>query len=277
MSLNMLQWATRMSTHQLIRGWGEHNRRVLTERTCLCYGMAIWRFADSIPKNIKDLTPEHIERYLDSVLKTCIRRTVNNHLTAIKSFCRWVSENYGLDNPASKVKFLKADPPKRRFLSVKEYNKILNVCQDGEDCIIKFLANTGLRSAELQELQTNNFSYDLKTIRFAGKNRQERTVPLNKTTRSCITENSKLTMNFLESYRKRNALYALCKKLSIMAGIPIAGPHSLRRFFGNCLLKKGVSIYYISKLYGHASVAQTEQYLSCDIADLEGITDVLDS
>lgn len=276
MSLNLLQWATRMSTYQLIRGWGEHNRRVLTERTCLCYGMAIWRFADSAPKNIKDLTPEHIERYLDSVLKTCIRRTVNNHLTAIKSFCRWASENYGLDNPASKVKFLKADPPKRRFITPEEYEKVFSICQEREAKIIQFLANTGLRAGELQELQINNISYDLKTLRFTGKNRKERTVPLNEAARNCILMDGKLTMNFLKSFRKRNALYALCKKLSIKAGIPIAGPHSLRRFFGNSLIKKGIGIYYISKLYGHASVKQTEQYLSCDTADLEGLTDVLD-
>lgn len=276
MSLNLLQWATRMSTHQLIRGWGEHNRQALTERTRLHYGMVIWRFKEYAPNNIKNLTAEHIEHYLDSILKNFTRRTANNHLIVVKSFCRWASENFGFDNPSSKVKFLKADPPKRRFLSAEEYDKILNVCQDGEAKIIQFLANTGLRSAELQELQTNNFSPDLKTFRFTGKGRKERTVPLNETARNCITENGKLTMNFLENYRKRNALYDLCKKLSIKAGVPIAGPHSYRRLFGNRLIKKGVNIYYISKIYGHASVQQTEQYLSCSADDLQGVTDVLD-
>lgn len=277
MSLNLVKWATRMSTHQLIGRWGEHNRQALMERTRLYYGMVIWRFADFIPKNIKDLTAEHIERYLDSVLKNnCTRRTANNHLTVVKSFCRWVAENFGFDNPAGKVKFLKADPPKRRFISPEEYDKILNVCQNGEARVVRFLANTGLRSAELQELQTSNFSTDLKILRFTGKGRKERIVPLNKTAQSCIAVNGKPNLNLLKSYRKRNALYALCKRLSHKASIPIAGPHSLRRFFGNCLIKKGVSIYYVSKLYGHADIKTTEMYLQCTGDDLEGVTDCLD-
>lgn len=274
MSLNLLQWATRMSTRELIRGWGEYNRRALTERTRLHYGMVIWRFAKFAPKNIKDLTPEHIERYLDSILKNFTRRTANNHLIVVKSFCRWVAENFGFDNPASKVKFLKADPPKRRFISPEEYEKILSVCLDDEKRIIQLLYHTGLRSAELQSLQLNNI-HD-RAIRFTGKGRKERTVPLSETAYNCIHDNNKPNLNFLESYKHRNALYALCKKLSIKADIPIAGPHAYRRFFGNSLRAKKVDIYTISKLYGHADVKTTEMYLSCSGADLEGVTDVLD-
>lgn len=278
MSLKLLQWATRMSTHQLIRRWVERNRRVLTARTHEHYQMVIWRFAKFIPENIRNLTPEHIERYLDSILKNYTRRCANAHLTAIKSFCRWASENYGLDNPAAKIKMLKEDPPKRRHLSREEYEKILNVCQDGEADIIKFLANTGLRASEMQSLKPNNINYTGRTLWVSGKNRKARVVPLNLTAQSCIVKNGKPDINFLKSYTKRNALFALCKRLSIKAGVPVAGPHSYRRFFATSLMKKGVSIYKISKLLGHSEVRTTEIYLSPDGLEdfLNGVTDVLD-
>lgn len=279
MSLNLLQWATRMSTIALVRRWVLHNRQTLTPRTHAHYTMVVWRFAECVPKNIKDLTVEHIERYLDSILKNYTRRTANAHLTAVKSFCRWAAENYDTGNPAAKIKMLKEDPPKRRHLSPEEYEKILNVCQDGEANIIRFLANTGLRASELQSLNPNNFSYDLKTIRFAGKGRKQRVAVLNETARSCAIKSGKPHLNFLKSYRKRNALFALCKRLSRKAGVPVAGPHSYRRFFATSLLNADVPIYKISKLLGHSDIRTTERYLApeCEDRELEGVTDCLDS
>jgi len=238
--------------------------------------MVIWRFADFAPDNLRNLTVEHIERYLDSILKNYTRRCANAHLTAIKSFCRWASENQGLDNPAMKIKMLKEDPPKRRILSEEEYEKILNVCQGDEANIIKFLANTGLRASELQSLKLNNISYSGRSLQISGKGRKARVVPLNLTAQSCITKNDKPDINFLKSYEHRNALFALCKRLSRKAGVPVAGPHSYRRFFATQLMKNDVPIYKISKCLGHSEVRTTEIYLSCSIEDLEGTTDVLD-
>ena len=265
-----------MSKVAIIKGWVAHNRQVLTSRTHTHYQMVIWRFADFAPDNLRNLTVEHIERYLDSILKNYTRRCANAHLTAIKSFCRWASENQGLDNPAMKIKMLKEDPPKRRILSEEEYEKILNVCQGDEANIIKFLANTGLRASELQSLKLNNISYSGRSLQISGKGRKARVVPLNLTAQSCITKNDKPDINFLKSYEHRNALFALCKRLSRKAGVPVAGPHSYRRFFATQLMRKGVSIYKISKLLGHSEVRTTEIYLSCSIEDLEGTTDVLD-
>lgn len=275
MSLNLTCRATRMSTITLVRGWIAKNRLTFTPSTCTTYTGVIWRFADFAPENIENLTAEHIERYIAYALKKLSRRTVDNHIGVIKSFCRWCSENYDIDNPAAKVKQLKYNPPKRRFITPEEYESVLVVCSETESRIIKLLYHTGLRASELQSLQISNIHG--RTIRFAGKGRKERIVPLSKTAFDCIYKNGKPNMNFLESYRYRNALYHLCVRLSKRAGLDsVATPHSYRRFFGNSLIKKGVSIYFVSKMYGHATVQQTEQYLSCSAAELEGVTDCLD-
>lgn len=277
MSLKLVNWATRMSTHQLVRRWVARNRQCYAQGTCVLYTRVIWRLAEFLPENIKNTTAEHLERYIAHCLdkEKLSRRTVHNHIGVIKSFFRWASENCDIDNPAAKIKLLKYNPPHRRFISPEEYEKVLAVCSDGESKIIKLLYHTGLRAAELQSLQLSNIHG--RSIRFCGKGRKERVVPLSKTAYNCLHENGKPSIDFLESYRYRNAIYALCARLSKRARLnSVAGPHSYRRFFGNSLRQKGVDIYTISKLYGHASVQQTEQYLLCEPDALMGITDVLD-
>ena len=275
MALNLLHTRARMSTITLIRRWVARNRQIYSPGTCTLYTRVIWRSARFAPENIKNLTPEHIERYIAHCLDKdkLSRRTVHNHIGVLKSFCRWASENYDIDNPTVKVKLLKYDPPKRRFITPEEYEKVLAVCSDSESRIIKLLYHTGLRAAELQNIQLSNIHG--KSIRFTGKGRKERTVPLNKTAYNCLHENGKPTIDFLESFRNRNAIYALCSRLSKRAHLnSVATPHSYRRFFGNSLRAKGVDIFVISRLYGHASVQQTEQYLT--EPDLQGATDCLD-
>lgn len=251
----------------LIGNWLRYIELRLTPRTIGHYRMAIWRFSKFMPDDLENLTVEHIENYLQAIKG--INRTRNAHLTAIKSFGNYLAA-HGLKNPAAKIKMLREDPPQQRWLTADEVDKILAVCNEDEKKIILLLCHTGLRASELQGLQPNNLNAN--SIRLTGKGRKLRVIPLNTTSCSVCNDN----LNFLKSYRKRNALYAMCKRLSVKAGVPMAGPHSYRRFFATSLIHKGVSIYHISKLLGHADVRTTEIYLSCSGDELKGITDVLD-
>lgn len=282
MSLKMLQWVARMSTpNDLIRKWVNHNRQVHSGRTHRLYSMVIWRFAEGLPENIKHITPEHIERYIQKMLDSNLsRRYCNVHLTAIKSFFRWASLNNGLANPASKVKMLKEDPPHQRVLSPKEYEKLLSAADETETDLIIFIADTGLRTSELQSLRWGNIDASVRFLTICGKGRKRRSVPLNKTLQAMLSKYPRKPKNFpldfTKSYLRRNAVYALLKRLSRRAGIPTLGPHALRRYFADSLRRKGVPIYTISKLLGHADVRTTEIYLHWGEADVLGVTDCLD-
>ena len=265
-----------MQLSEAVICWLRYVQR-FTPRTQLHYRFVILRFLDYAPEFAENLTLEHIERYIDSIKHS--NRTKNAHLTAIRSFTRYLSEHQDIPNPCLKIKMLREDPPKRRYLSPEEVEKILSVCKkDGEKKVIQFLICTGLRVSELQALQPNNVSYDLKSIRFTGKGRKERVVPLNETAKAIISNNGKPTMNFLKSFRKRNSLFALTKRLSCRAAVPQFSPHALRRFFATQLLRKGVKggIYTVSQLLSHADVRTTQRYIGFTGADLEGSTDCLD-
>jgi site-specific recombinase XerD len=241
-----------------------------TSRTQKHYRSVIDRFAASLHKSvvrIHQLEQSHIRDYLYGLRDAGNKnRTLNAHLTVLKSFCRYYSNDLGIDNPASKVSMLTEDPPEHRFLTYEEYLKILEVAHPLAKPRIIFLANTGLRASEFAGLEC--VSPQATSITITGKGRKRRTVPLNQSARNVVPE---------LSICSRRALYSQCQLLARRAGIPVFGPHALRHYFATQLLLKGVPIIKVSKLLGHESVKTTQQiYAHILPDDMANSTDVLD-
>ena len=282
MRARLLQWRARMLTSKAIIEWISYNRRY-KPRTQIHYRMVITRFTFFAPVYAADLKAEHIEHYIEHVLEKYINRTANAHLTALKSFCRWLAKHYDLPNPCLKIKMLDEDPPKVRVLDDQEYQMILSICKPKERDVILFLAHTGLRSSEFQQLTWSNISHDRHFIKLVGKGRRQRLIPLNKTCQTILTNSfrkpNSTTMEFLKSYTSRDSVYRLCKKLARHAGIPRFGPHALRHYFATNLYIKGIPVQFISAILGHADTRTTEKiYIHLwPPRDLLGITDCLDN
>lgn len=244
-----------------------------TNRTQQHYRMVMARFFEAIPNNvmrIQQLEAAHIHEYLYQLRDAGNKnRTLNAHLTAIKSFCRFYSGRYKIANPASLVKPLVEDPPNARFLSPVEYKKIMDLATPLAKDRLLFLAHTGLRATEFYELRPNAVSPDMTTLTITGKGRKKRSIPLNNTAREILPRIKPATPN---------ALLLQCYRIAAKAEIPQFGPHAMRHWFATRLLLKGVPIVYVSKLLGHASIRTTEQaYAHILSGDLANATDVLDS
>jgi integrase len=56
------------------------------------------------------------------------------------------------------------------------------------------------------------------------------------------------------------ALYQLCKRLAVRAGIEHFSPHDLRRTFAGDMLDAGADIALVQQLMGHSSIATTAGY-----------------
>ncbi len=263
-------------------GWLSYNRRY-KPRTQIHYRMVIERFTAFAPVYAADLKALHIDRYINHVLEKYINRTANAHLAALKSFSRWLSEHYDIPNPCLKIKMLDEDPPQVRVLDDQEYQMVLAVCKPKERDVIRFLAHTGLRISEFQQLTWDNISYDQRFIKLMiVKGRRQRLIPLNKTCQTILNNDSRksnsTTMDLIKSYKSRGSVYHLCKKLARIAGIPRFGPHALRHYFATTLYRKGVPVQFISACLGHADTRTTEKiYVHLwPPKDLLGVTDVLD-
>ena len=273
--------------------WTIHIKRH-TPRTQKHYLPVLESFLKTLPKtviNIEQLTFSHIDDYISGMLQDGkTNRTCNAHLTAIKSFCKWFSEACRIENPARYAKNLKEAPPNQRFLSPVEYQAIIDIEKEPYKNRIVFIANTGLRASEFANLTWKCVSSDYKSITIVGKGRKRRTIPLNSACQQMLRELHRLDSQpndpiFTSNSSKkgehgkpvsRHALHQQCKKIAEQLAIPLFGPHSLRHWFATQLIRKGIPIYHVSRLMGHASVKTTEQiYIHILPPDLYGITEVL--
>lgn len=201
-----------------------------------------------------------------------INRTLNTHLTVIKSFCRYCADRYNMPNPASRVPMLHEDPPDQRFLSDDEFKKLLSVAGDGLWFDrIRFLAHTGLRASEFcQAVRSGRLSQSASAVTVIGKGRRKRTVPLNQTCRAILGR------PFIYRYIGRMALYNKLVKLATRAKIDRLGPHSLRHYCATQMLLKGVPIAKVAEVLGHSIRVCEATYKHFIPSDLEHTTDVLD-
>lgn len=239
------------------------------------YRQTIRDFTSKIQnKSINAITTIEIQHFLNHKLWGRKKSTVNKYLCAIRVFCRFLSENYNILNPAAGLKKFKTDLPYQPFITKEQYEKILSQCTQRESDILKMLANGGFRVSELCSLTWSCVSPQLTTIRFVGKGGKVRTVPINRTIRELISRYPQ-EKPFLNLPKNRKNVYNLCRKAGGRCNIALA-PHMLRRYFATQLLDKGVSLLIISRLLGHSSVQITEQYLHLDSSYLYGATDCLD-
>jgi len=166
---------------------------------------------------------------------------------------------------------VREDPPHRRVLTKDEFDKLLSTCTGRQQKLLKLIANTGLRAAEVQKLTAQNVVGDFIVI--DGKGRKRRVIPLNKTTREICSD-----LSFLERYRKRNAVYSMMRYRCGLVHLLSAGPHALRHMLATELAQQDVPIYRISKLLGHADLRTTERvYVNLSLESaVAGVTDNLD-
>jgi len=287
------------SIEHAVQKWFAHNQRH-TERTKLLYRRVLVKFTDHLGPGVRfvdRINTRHVHDYLAKMLNQGLtNRTCNSHLTVIKSFCSWVADNYNVANAAKSVKMMTEAPPKVRFLSPAEYEKILKVAAECDwwSRRIKFLTNTGLRASEMCRLRRSDINFDSigrpVSITVAGKGRKRRVVPVNGTVCKILSEIRDQDPNshhiFISKSNKksmdgvpvgRKGLLQMCNKVAELAGVPPFGPHALRHWFATQLLLKGVPIGYVSRLLGHSSIRLTEStYIHWLPGDLAGATDCLD-
>jgi site-specific recombinase XerD len=264
-----------------------------TARTQQHYIACLNAFVASLANDItstRHLNASNIQDHVNHLLATGIsNRTVNARLTAVKSFCKFISNYYGCPNPAADVKMLPEDPPIQRFLSEAEYASILLVASPCFRDRVIFIANTGLRISEFCNLRWCDINGDSLTI--TGKGRKRRIVPLNAAALD-VLKRQKTYPNILDAIfiskstrpddagktirLTRHAVSLQCAKYAKRANIPCFGPHALRHYFATQLLVKGVHIALVARLLGHSSIKTTEQiYIHILPKHLAGLTDCL--
>lgn len=255
-----------------------------TYNTYLLYKTSLIYLIDFLGADIfiSQITTADIDSFKNECLKTLAPPTVNIHLRNVSaSFNLALKWKLLLNNPAKDVTRLKELQREKNIFEQEELNKLIEtIDKPAIRILVMFGYYTGGRLSELLNLQWNDI--DLKrnviTIRnketFKTKTGKIRKIPISNKLRFVI-KNMQFTSSedylFKTSKEKpysKDYAGEIVRRAIRKAGLPQQLHfHCLRHTFITELLRKGVNIYYVSKLAGHSNISTTMGYIHTDTED----------
>lgn len=242
---------------------------------------------------LKQLSPQSIQKYLGEVSGKLSSRTVHYHHRILKQSLKYaVRQGYLGHNVCEQV-----DPPEQhkktmRTLTAAEVETLLDTANGSPYYPVIYTAvSSGLREGELLGLRwrdVNLAELSISVSQVLSKRVGETTfkVPKTEHSRRCVAMTPKLAL-FLKDYRaEREGLFLLLGqsftldslvfghldggrpfdpsvlshgfgKIAAKAGLEDVHFHTLRHTFASLMLSKGAKPKVISEALGHASVAFT--------------------
>ncbi len=219
-----------------------------------------------------------------------INATRARHLSAVRSFFRYLARRHGTANPAPGLLATpKARPPIPKALAPADARSVAEDVGDVSDnpgvqardtALFTLLYGCGLRIAEALSLDVRDRPRANGALRVVGKGSKERIVPVLPAVQIALDAwmalhpaggdpaaplfpglrgkrlNAAVAQRTMREYRR-------------LAGLPEhATPHALRHSFATHLLAGGADLRSIQELLGHASLSTTQRYTAVDEAGL---------
>jgi len=216
--------------------------------------------------------------------------TVNRDLTVIKAlFNKGVQLGLISKNPAARVSKFKQPKRQVEFFTAVQVERILEAADSRFRNMVVLFLNTGLRRDELLHLAWDDVDLERKILAVQAKDGWQpkdyevRHIPLNDKALTALRELGKGRNgnDWLFPNRKGEPLAGLpithkFKALLRQVGIEKGHLHMLRHTFASRLAMRGVDLYTVSKLLGHASIKTTEIYAHLAPDYLKSAVDKLD-
>jgi site-specific recombinase XerD len=254
--------------------------------------------------NASDITPQHLEDYLDKLGTEPYRDTsIRRKVAALKVFFRYLEESGVVhESPARRLKIKR--PIENRVpvvLSSREIRALLTApkeqitvlagmrdqspggrnryfCAVRDNVILELLFSTGIRIGELVALNVHDVNVEKKQIQITGRATRGRAVTL-------IAEPVvDALVNYIDLRNERsldtNALFVgrsgtrltiysienIFKKHVRLADIKRhITPHALRHTMAALLVSSGTDIRDVQEILGHASILSTQVYTKLPI------------
>ena len=242
----------------------------------------------------KDLKASSLARKIETLrtfYRFCMKAEINQH-------------NPSIGNPTPNI--AKLLPDNVPFL--KQINWILDrattaadrgkpVCRSGQyteklllqrdRAILELLYASGLRVAELVDLDTGDVSFPDGMVLVRGKGRKERLIPFGSKAEEALrgylparekllaikqVNNAALFLNARAGRLTPRSIGRLVKAYAhkFVPSIDVH-PHCFRHAFATHLLEKGADLRSIQEMLGHSSLSTTQKYTHLSITDLMGV------
>ncbi len=227
-------------------------------------------------KSLDDIRQADIQQYIVHRSQKIKSSSINRELSLLKSIFNRASEwsYFAGENPTKNIKKFTENNSRCRWLTEEEQSKLLNNCTGTLRLLVLIALKSGMRWGEIVNLkwrQMPNSNYvDLENGVFfvhesLSKSKKSRYVPIAESVKKALMEhpNKNNSGYVFISYRTgkrlksmRGSFYRELKKI----GVDDFTFHDLRHTFASHLVRKGVDLFVVQKLLGHASINMTQRY-----------------
>lgn len=310
LKINPIQYTSsgNLTVKELFTDWLDAVRRRVKESTYANYRMKFEKhiFPSFGGYAYDKLNAKAVYTFIEQKIRTGLSvKYVADIIVVFKSACKYVSKEYGYNNPLLNVMLPKAEKKEMHLFSEQQQ---LLLCQhlmsdvDFTKLGVLLSYYTGIRIGELCALKWSDFDFERgvlyikRTVQRISETYNKRStrilidVPKSKSSIRSIPLPSFL-LSFLKKYNRSTTNYLLSgtekvieprtmqyrfKALLKKAELPSINFHSLRHMFATNCVKLGFDIKTLSELLGHSSVDTTlNRYVHSSLERKKACMDLL--
>ncbi|NOU00137.1 MAG: tyrosine recombinase XerC [Gallionella sp.] len=270
------------------------NEKQYSELTAVNYARDLHHlFELSGDTPLANLKIHHIRRFIGQLhSKGLSGRSLARMLSAWRGFFTYLMRDHGLtDNPCVGLRAPKSPKTLPQALSPDEATRMVDLPTDSTEAIrdkaiFELFYSSGLRLAELVNLDPPQLDIPAGEIRVIGKGNKTRIVPLGQFAISALQAwlavreqiaKADETALFVGSRGQRispRVVQLRMKQWGIKQGITSnVHPHLLRHSFATHVLQSSGDLRAVQEMLGHASISSTQIYTHLDFQYLSKIYD----
>lgn len=221
-------------------------------------------------------------------------RTIQRHLSALRSLYRYlIRQRLADQNPVQGVRSPKPAQTLPNYLDVEQVTQLLDFessepLAQRDKAMMELFYSSGLRLAELTQLNCSDLDLTEQWVRVVGKGQKERLLPVGRLAISALRGWLKQRTAFLPPTSTEPALFlsqqgrrltarSIQRRLAHWAEVqqlPLhLHPHMLRHSFASHLLQSSGELRAVQELLGHADIATTQIYTHLDFQHLATVYD----
>ncbi len=208
------------------------------------------------------------------------RASVLRKWASLRSLFKYLTREEILPfNPCLNLPTPKKEQRIPAFLTEKEVDRLINQMSQAKKplvalrnrAMVELLYSSGLRVAEMENLDVEDIDFWNETTRVVGKGNRERIVPVGATALKVIQDYLKtrgesvgrrpLFTNLRGGRITSRAIHMIVESGARKSGITRqVGPHTLRHSFATHLLDHGCDLRSVQEMLGHKNLSTTQIY-----------------
>ncbi|MBU2954694.1 tyrosine recombinase XerC [Marinobacter sp. F3R08] len=266
-------------------------------RTCESYQRDLLRLAGWLARaefsSWQQVTNHDLRRYVATLSGEGLSgRSIARHLSAIRRLYQFLlREKRASDNPALDIRAPKSARRLPRVADVDQLNYLLDGQPDDplevrDLCMLELMYSSGLRLAELANLNLDTVDLRSGEVRVLGKGNKERLLPVGRKAVAAVQAwlpiraalandgESALFVSQRGDRLSHRSIQARLSRWGVSRGADQKlHPHLLRHSFASHMLESSGDLRAVQELLGHADIATTQVYTHLDFQHLARVYD----